>query len=260
MRCTQPLFSACFGVVSVRCEGFRVTPRDREIVRWIGRHRMVTAGQVAERFGVGRSQCYARLTGLVRFGLLSHERLLYGRPGVYLATRSGLDVADVPLPAASVDLRTYAHDLELTSLVTELEQKAPTGTAVWTERELRSVDAPAGRPPGRYEPRFAVELGQANQLRLTPAGSPRVHFPDAAIVNSGRDVTAIELELTAKGRTRLRSILRAYVAARHIAEVVYYASHPGVLELLQDEIAGLRAEDVIRVKRGASGELNVTAA
>ena len=35
--------------------GFRVTARDKDIVRWIGRLRMATAAQVAARFGLGRT-------------------------------------------------------------------------------------------------------------------------------------------------------------------------------------------------------------
>lgn len=233
----------------MRCEGFRVTPRDREIVRWIGRHRMVTAGQVAERFRVGRSQCYARLTGLVRLGLLIHERLLYGQPGVYVATRSGLHLADVALPPAMVDLRTYTHDLELTSLVTELEREAPQGTTVWTERELRAMDTPAGRPAPTYQPRYAVLLGNAGQVRLTPSGSPRVHFPDAVLVDNRGDAVAIELERTPKGRARLRAILRAYVAARHLERVRYFVPNERVHALLAEEVTNFRAEQVVDVVR-----------
>ncbi|MGH3118619.1 MAG: hypothetical protein ACRDQ2_16200 [Gaiellales bacterium] len=222
-----------------------MTPRDREIVRWIGRHRMVTAGQVAEQFEIGRSQCYARLTGLVRLGLLVHERLLHGEPGVYRALRSGLDSAGLALPPASIDLRTYLHDLQLTSLVTELERAARAGARVWTERELRAIDTPGGRAPERYEPRFAALLGRGGQLRLTPAGSPRVHFPDAVIEDPIDGISAIELELTAKGRSRVRAILQAYVAARHISRVRYYVCDPRVGELLQGEITRLRAGDVV---------------
>ena len=247
MRCTRTRFFARFGVVGVRCEGFRVTPRDREIVRWIGRHRMVTAGQVAERFGLGRSQCYGRLTGLVRLGLLWHDRLLYGQPGVYLATRSGVDLADLALPPATVDLRTYEHDLQLVSLISALERAAPAGTAVWSERELRAMDAPAGRPATTYQPRYAVLLGHGAQLRLTPSGSPRVHFPDAVVVDDRGDVAAIELERTPKGRTRLRAILRAYVAARHLARVRYFVPDERVHALVTEEIAGLRAERIVEV-------------
>ena len=249
MRCTQPLFSTRFGVVSVRCEGFRVTPRDREIVRWIGRHRMVTAGQVARQFELGRSQCYARLTGLARLGLVSHQRLLYGQPGVYLATRAGLDAAGVSLPAATVDLRTYEHDLGVVSLVSDLEQAARGEVSVLTERELRAVDAPATQPAGSYQPRFAVLLGQGHQLRLTPSGAPRVHFADAVLVDQRDRITAIELELTAKGRSRLRGILRAYIAARHLTSVRYYVRDVRVRDLVSEEVSSLRAEQIVDVRQ-----------
>jgi hypothetical protein len=103
--------------------GFRLTPRDKAIVRWIGRLRMVGAAQVAERFRLGRAVAYARLGGLVRLGLLKHARIFHGAPGVYLATRIGLASVDLELPSARVDLRTYAHDLELSWLVLGLERE-----------------------------------------------------------------------------------------------------------------------------------------
>jgi hypothetical protein len=70
--------------------GFRVTSRDREIVRWVGRLRMVTAAQVAERFGLGRAVVYARLGGLAQLGFLEHRRIFHATPGVYQASRAGL--------------------------------------------------------------------------------------------------------------------------------------------------------------------------
>ena len=203
------------------------------------------AGQVAERFGVGRSQCYARLTGLARVRLLRHERVLYGQPGVYLATGDGLQFADVALPPASIDLRTYDHDLEMVALVGKIEREGR--GRVLTEREVRAIDTPAGRSAGSYRPRYAALLGQGGQLQLTPSGAPRVHFPDAVIVDENDRATAIELERTAKGRTRLRGILRGYVAARHLAEVRYYTTDDRVRSMVTNEVAALRAESVIRV-------------
>lgn len=238
----------------MRCEGFRVTPRDREIVRWIGRHRFVTAAQVAERFGVGRSQSYARLTGLVRLGLLRHERLFYGQPGVYSATRMGLDLASVPLPAPTVDLRTYEHDVQLVSLVCALEHAAPPAARVLTERQVRAVDTPGERSAADYRPRFAVQLGDGRQLRLTSLSPPRVHFPDAVVVEQDDRLTAIELERTLKGRARLRRILQAYVAARHIARVRYFTLDPGVGKLVADEVRRLGAESIIETHDWSVGQ------
>jgi hypothetical protein len=103
--------------------GFRVTARDSAILRWIGRLRMATAAQVAERFELGRAVSYARLAGLVRLGLLDHARIFHCEPGAYTTTGPGLSIADLQLPAARIDVRTYAHDVELSWLVIALERE-----------------------------------------------------------------------------------------------------------------------------------------
>jgi hypothetical protein len=46
---------------------------------------MATAGQVADRFELGRAVTYARLSGLVRLGLLEHARIFHTAPGPELA-------------------------------------------------------------------------------------------------------------------------------------------------------------------------------
>jgi hypothetical protein len=231
--------------------GFRVTTRDKEIVRWIGRLRMASAAQVAERFAMGRAVTYARLGGLVRVGLLEHWRILHAAPGVYLATRVGLAAVDLELPPARVDLRTYAHDLELTSLVGHLEREYG-ADSVSTEREMRAADTALGLAPAA-RPRFAIPLaGALGQLELTPAGHPRLHFPDCAVTAAVSDkadgVLAIELERTPKGRARLRRIVRGYVAARHVRLVRYYTFGDRVRELVESEVVAQRAHKLIEVR------------
>lgn len=228
--------------------GFRVTQRDREIVRWIGRLRMVSAAQVADRFGLGRAVAYNRLRGLVGLGLLEHQRIFHAAPGVYLTSRAGLAATGVDLPPAHVDLRTYDHDLELSSLLIDLELEFGEA-ALLTEREMRATDAPIGLGATRT-PTFAVPLtGGRGQLQLTPVGRPRLHFPDVAIRQRGDGSTiAIELERTAKGRARLRGILAAYTMARHIERVRYYATPGRVLHAVEAEARELRAESLIEVR------------
>jgi hypothetical protein len=210
---------------------------------------MASAAQVSERFEIGRAVGYARLGGLVKLGLLEHLRIFHGTPGVYLATRSGLDVVDLDLPAARADIRTYKHDLELSSLVIGLEREYG-AERLATEREMRATDTPSGSPPTTH-PRFAVPLaGSQGRIPLTPVGYPRLHFPDCAIVGSHQadPIVAVELERTAKGRTRLRGILAAYVACRHIEGVRYYATTPRVSKLLADQISRLRADELIDIR------------
>ncbi len=238
-----------FGGCRRRSPGFRLTARDKEIVGWIGRLRMANAAQVAERFGVGRAVGYARLSGLVRLGLLEHARIFHSAPGVYLATRAGLAAVDLTLPPSRTDLRTYEHDLELSGLVIELEREFG-AERISTEREMRAADTPIGSAPVE-RPRFAVPVfGGRGQLQLTPVGHPRLHFPDCAVLVEGRaaKVLAVELERTAKGRARLRSILSGYVGARHIDGVRYYVTSERVRDLISTEIGGLTAEALIEIR------------
>ena len=233
-----------------RQPGFRITERDREVVRWIGRLRMATAAQVAARFELGRTVSYARLNGLVRCGLLERARIFHASPGVYLATRAGLASVDVALPPSRVDLRTYGHDLELSELVIELEREFG-AHRVATEREMRATDTPVGRAPAE-SPRFAIPLtGARGQLQLTPVGHPRLHFPDCAVSleggeNQGRRI-AIELERTTKGRARLRRILAGYVGSRRVAGVRYYVTSELIRARLEREVAALNAQALVVV-------------
>lgn len=181
-------------------------------------------------------------------GLLEHARIFHGAPGIYLATRAGLASVDLDLPPARVDLRTYAHDLELSSLVVDLEREFGR-ERVSTEREMRAADTPLGAAPAP-RPRFAIALaGARGQLQLTPAGHPRLHFPDCAVAaKTAEGVLAVELERTAKGRARLRRILAGYVAARHIRGVRYYTLGTRVSDLVKSEVAARRAHALIEVR------------
>jgi len=232
-----------------------LTARDREMVRWVGRLRMATAAQVTERFQLGRAVGYARLSGLVRLGLLDHARIFHAAPGVYLTTRAGLACVDLALPPPRVDLRTYDHDLQLTALVIELEREFG-ADPITTEREMRAADTPVGSGPVE-RPRFAVPLaGARGQLQLTPVGHPRLHFPDCAVAveDPGTDakVLAVELERTAKGRARLRRILAGYVASRHIDAVRYYATSQRVNDLVETEVTRLTAQTLIEIRDRSS--------
>jgi hypothetical protein len=213
--------------------GFRVTHRDLAMVRWIGRQRFVEAGQLAGRFGMDERNAYRRLRGLVSLGLLEHQRILHGRPGVYLATRVGLAAVELNLPPARVDLRTYVHDLGAVDLCVELEREFSAELVV-TERELRSRDTAAERP------RYAVMLGQQTTRR-------GLHFSDLAVeLGDGRPL-CVELELTAKSSGRLDQIVSAYVRGRHIAAVRYYAA-PAAIRAVERAVARAGASQLIDIR------------
>jgi hypothetical protein len=61
-------------------------------------------------------------------------------------------------------------------------------------------------------------------------------------------ILAIELERTLKGRARLRRILHAYVAARHVGAVRYYAARTAVERMVKDELHKQRAHSLVEVR------------
>jgi hypothetical protein len=75
--------------------------------------------------------------------------------------------------------------------------------------------------------------------------------PDRAVLmgGEGRPVLAVELERTAKGRRRLRGILRAYVAARHVVGVCYHAGDGRVSECLREEVESQRTARLIELRK-----------
>jgi hypothetical protein len=187
------------------------------MVRWTGRLRFVEAPQVARRFGMDQRNAYRRLHGLVSHELLDHRRVFHAQPGAYTTTKAGLRVAGLGLPRPRVDVRSYAHDRAAGAVLIALEREFGPDR-VLTERELRSREP--GVPP---LPRYAVWRG----VQRTRRG---LHFPDLA-VELDDSLLAVEVELTGKGRARLDSIVAAYVRARHVAAIRYYATpaaRPGV--------------------------------
>jgi len=204
------------------------------MVRWIGRARFAEAEQVAARFGMGERNTYRRLRGLVRLSLLEHQRVFHAQPGAYLATVAGLRTAGLRLPGPRLDIRTYRHDQVATEVLIGLEREFGR-QAVVTERELRARDC--GSPE---RPRYAVRRG----VQRTRRG---LHFPDLAVESGGDGPLVVEVELSAKGTARLNSIIGAYVRARHLAAVRYYAS-PLALAGVVRAVARAHAQELIEIR------------
>lgn len=158
-------------------------------------------------------------------------------------------------PPARVGLRTYDHDLELNDLVIELEREFGAAVVV-TEQEMRQRDTAISAIEAPT-PTFAVPLsGALGQLQLTPRGHPRLHFPDAAVqLNTGEGIVAIELERTAKARSRIRRILSGYVAARRVYRVRYVACSDRVFTLFRSEVSRLGAEPLVEITRHSASHM-----
>lgn len=228
-----------------RGQAGKVTARDREILRWLARHRFAMAWQVREAFGVSRRVAYRRLARLEELGLVEHEWVLHGEPGVYLATRAGTEVGALDLPPATVDLRSYRHALALVSLSIEL---APQVAQVVTEREIRQADSGKQR---RADLEYAVSLGggggEGDVLRL--------HIPDLVLVHHDGQKEAIEVELSQKANRRLRMIIGGVLRARHLERgVTYYTPQPTVRRVVETAAREQDAHDVVRVREWSPPE------
>ena len=210
----------------------RLTARDGEILAWLGRYRFATAGQSRRRFSLGRSRAYQRTRDLARAGYLSFNRPFFSdQPGVYVATRAGLAVAACPLAPATVDVRSFRHDLRVVDLALDLELR---GLAVLSERELRHAEGlNGGTTPA------ALSIG-------APGDSGR-HFPDL-LVSDGDRYWAVEVELTPKRTERLERILNSYRRARHVTAVAYYVERPRLAARLEEIGRRLRMEDRLDVR------------
>lgn len=153
------------------------TSRDAEIVAWIGRLGAAGAEHVMGRFGMSRSMAYHRLGLLTKDRLLEHNAVLYGRPGMYTATREGQRWQGVDrLGVFRVGPGAFEHAWQVAGVAVELHQAMP-GWGVLSEREVRSVESDG-------EGLFASAQVGGGERR-------GVHRPDLALLSPNGDVVAL---------------------------------------------------------------------
>jgi len=221
-----------------RSSGHQVTPRDREILAWIGRHGMVTADQVANRFfardeGVGKRAALRRLAVLETLGLIRRNQTPYWRaPWVIRVTQAGADVGEIGVRPARLVEGEVRHALALVDLVEELATFNK-GSKLRTEREIRT---------DRWH------LRQDGKLR---PGKGRV--PDGELTLRDGRVVAIELDLTAKRSKDFERILRSYRQERF--DLIWWYVVPGVVSRVVKLVEDNRCDDFIEIRpwRGGLG-------
>jgi hypothetical protein len=210
------------------------TARDQEILSWVARLGAAGAEHVQARFGMGRSQAYARLSALSSDGLLEQKRLLHRTPGLYLASAEGLRWTRLErLGVRRLSAGGFQHAWQLASTAVALYAHLPDRRQL-SERELRALEDDEQRLIA------SVALGEL------PGGRPALHRPDLALLGGEGDVLAIEVELSVKAARRLQSIARAYARARHLTHVYYLAAPPAARAVTR-AAAEVRASDRITV-------------
>jgi len=202
------------------------------MLRWIGRHGVVTPAQVAQHFfaredgNVGQWAAYRRLRKLEEMDLVRHDRTFWREANVLRLTGSGARLADIDIGPARLVLAEIRHTLAVVDLVEDLLAKSPKGTELQTERELR------------IERRRELGRGQRT------VGRGRV--PDALFIRPDKKKVALELDTTPKRARDLDSILIAYIQ-EHYDQIVWYVL-PRQVEQLTEIVRRQRADDFVEVR------------
>jgi hypothetical protein len=218
-----------------RCkEALVLTERDSQIVAWIGALGAAGAEHVMVRFGMGRSLAYRRLGRLVEWGLLELRRLLYGRPGLYVATRQGLRWRGLDgLGVFRVGPGGFEHAWKVAGVAVALSVGLP-GWRVLSERELRWCE------------REQQELVGSVRVGRFVGAAAALHRPDLVLIAPGGRVVAVEVELSVKARSRLLVICRGWTRARHV-DAVYYLATAAAAGAVARAVAQTRAGDRVAV-------------
>lgn len=212
----------------------QLTSRDVEILRWLARFRGATAGQIGRRFAMGYSRVSRRLNQLGAGGLVTLERVLHRRPGMYLVTAEGQAVAGADFPVAELGVGGYEHDVAVVDVAIAAELA---DERVVTQRQMQTLEV-----TGRGELLYAVELADRER-----------HFPDLALERTdGR--WALEVEITDVRSELLEAILRAYASAPHLAGVIYNVSPSVHAERIQRAAAALELGERFELHALAGGE------
>lgn len=212
--------------------GHQITPRDREILAWIGRHGMVTTDQVARRFfarddgAVGKRAAHRRLAVLEGMGLIKRDATPFWRaPWIIRVTKAGAEMGEIGVSPARLVEGEVRHALALVDLVEQLAASNKSAT-LRTEREIRT-DRFHQRRDGKLRP-----------------GKGRT--PDGELILRGGKVIAIELDLTPKRSKDFERILRAYRQERY--DLVWWYVVPGAVPRVTKLVKDNRVDDFVEVR------------
>jgi DNA-binding transcriptional ArsR family regulator len=218
-----------------------LTEPDLELLRFLAEHRMVLAEHAAALLDRSISTARSRLNRLAAAGYVRSDRLLQGRPRMYLITRPGLKVIGSRFEPPHLDMLSYRHDVG----VAWLWLAARHGTfgplaEVIAERRLRSHDATR---EAETEP-LGVRTGGVG-----PRGQESLHYPDLLLrTEDGRRI-GLELELSGKERTRIEKILLAYGADPRIDGVVYLVEKASVARSVTEAARRLGVSSRVHIQR-----------
>lgn len=188
-----------------------ITRRDVDLLNWINGVGFVNIDQITTRYKISRETAYARLRKLVAHNYLLHERLLQNKPGHYRVTKEGAEFNPLGLkPVRYISLGKYQHTKLIVDLSLKLAEK--------------------------YHAQFITERELRLDMECDGVGH-RGHLSDGVLEFEDKSV-AIEVELTTKGRRRLRKIMTAYLSNFSFDEVWYFCGSQEVMNLVESQSNG----------------------
>jgi hypothetical protein len=210
--------------------------RDRELVRLVGRHGVMTVEQAMRATGVGRTAAYRRAAVLIEAGLLERLDLLRSEPSLLHATRDGLRYAKLAMPVATVSPGTVDHWVRCVTAALDLGKRYG-HDRVLTERDIVSTEILEDRSIAKAR----LGGGDGN-------GVERFHRADLAVL-SEEGVIAIEVELTPKAPRRLEELIRAWRRSlgREVSGVRYLCEPGQTRRLVERVVKKVKADGLIQI-------------
>ena len=210
----------------------RISGRDLEILEFIARFGVVSREAVAAWAGTAQSCTFDRERRLREAGLVEVRCGVWGEGKLVAATRAGLALCGRgELRPARFSLATVRHETTVAELAAQMERR---GEQTLSEREIAARERESG------ERVFSAELK-----------GERFHRADLLRVGSdGEPPEAIEVELTAKGQSRLDELLRAWrwaVSDRRVSRVVYRCP-PRIRPVVQRGVERTHAHSAVVVE------------
>jgi hypothetical protein len=209
----------------------RISSRDIEVLEFIARFGIVPRTAVATWAGTGRTVTLTRERRLREAGLIEVRTGIGGEAKLLACTRDGLRVSGHgELHMARFSLASVGHESAVAKLAAAIERQ---GGRTLSEREILAQERAHGSRV------YSAEL---------PGG--RLHRADLIRATDGRPPEAIEVELAAKGTTRLDELLRAWrraVAEGRLGGVAYRCG-PSIARVVRRAIERTRTASAISVE------------
>ena len=183
--------------------------RDKELIRWANGFGFCTTELVAKKWQVTTQTASRRMKRLYEHQLFRRVKIFWQGGYLHVPTADALDLIDDELaPLRQISLGTYRHNFSVALIAVEMEL--------------------AG---GRVEPERRIRRAMNEGSRTLGVGG---HVPDALLYLPDTELPfAIEVELTAKYKPRLKKIAEFYRTSFDYEGVRYFTDNPRVKTLLQ---------------------------